>query len=314
MGGIVKEVISFFRRSDFVEVIFLYLSEHYELLLIAAAIIFIMVLSLWVILERLRKKGWVALIPLYRFVVLFKAIGLRTWCAVLMLIPGVNISMRIVFYIALAKRFNRNYFFVPLLVILPLVFLPIVAFGEGQHIYVKRERKLKKIDSKHVRDREHYNVERPLPKERYVAYEDVGEAKEDVMSMAELRKERAQAQVKKITTKVQSESTKSIVERKTVAVKKMMPEMKQGPIGEKYSNAEARYERLLKEQEARQKRREQAKKKMVSNTHAPVDRPMLGVPNAHLTANDVRASVNTTKKIEAKPEPRPSARRTRIDF
>ena len=201
----------------------------------------------------------------------------------------------------------------PLLVLLPLIFLPIVAFGEGQHIYTNKKRKNEKHDET-KRQKIRAKAEQPLLEEQFIAYEKFEEeAEENVLSMAELKVERAYAQIKKTDARIQNRPMRNMGEKKVVPAKDMMPEMKQGPISRNYHNTEARadrYEKLLKEQEERQRRRE-LKKKLPSSM---AKKHTSNTPNTHLTSSDVRVIVSTTKKAQTKHETRPSERRTRIDF
>ncbi len=144
MGETIREVISFLKNEDIIDYVYTLFKEKPELLIVAVAVVYIMVLSLWTMLERLRKRGAVALVPVYRFAKLFSGVGLNSWLSVLFLIPGVNFVMRAVFYTHVARKFHRSYFLVPFLVLLPIVFLPIVAFGDGRCNHTR----LKKIKEK----------------------------------------------------------------------------------------------------------------------------------------------------------------------
>lgn len=137
MKEFIQDFISHLKWDEIVDFCDTVIHERYELLLIAAAIVFIMVVCLSTILERLHERGIVALVPIYRFTVLFSRVGLSPALSLLMLIPGVNIIMRVVFYIFLARKFDRSYVWVPFLVLVPIAALPIVAFGEGHCIRVK---------------------------------------------------------------------------------------------------------------------------------------------------------------------------------
>ena len=110
----------------------LYIKESPEIQLVIASLLFIIIVSLWTLYERLEINGWKSLIPVYRWVVLFKALGMKPWLSLFMLIPGINIIMIVVVYINIARVFKRSYFIVPFLFICPLIFIPIVAFGNGK--------------------------------------------------------------------------------------------------------------------------------------------------------------------------------------
>jgi len=105
-------------------------SLEIKIIIIAAAIIGIV--SIWTIYERIDERGWKSLIPFYRWVVLFSGVGLSPWLSLLMVLPGINLVVSVVLYIYMARVFRRSYFFVLGLVLLPFIFIPIIAFGEGR--------------------------------------------------------------------------------------------------------------------------------------------------------------------------------------
>lgn len=146
MGDLIEKVTDFFKNEDLIDFVYTFFKERPELLIVVVAVVFIFVLSLWTMLERVQKRGVIALVPVYRFAALFKGVGLNPWLSILMIIPGVNFIMRIIFYVRVAKTFRRTYFMVPFLVVLPLLFLPIVAFGDGRcsHVRLPKVKKVKK--------------------------------------------------------------------------------------------------------------------------------------------------------------------------
>ena len=260
MGGLITDIRIFLSSDDWFGTVILYLTEHYELILVIVAMIFIFVLCLSVILGRLRKSGAIALVPVYRFVVLFKAIGISPWLVILMLIPGVNVIMRMVFYAFLTQKFNRNIFFVPALTVLPIVFLPILAFGEGKYFYVgggekagaatimkekpKKRREIKKSLKEKVQ-----KINRSM--ERAAKEEPAVEPEPEVLSVAEVFEQRAIAKTEKaqpIEPKlVEKPSQSHVVKRASTGV--AMPMMRQGEMAQKYYEEEkTRRERLLKAQ------------------------------------------------------------------
>jgi len=117
--------------SDWLDSILTYLSDHYELLIIFAAVVFIIALSIWTIYERLEIRGWKAFIPIYRHYVIFRAVGIHPAVSFLMLIPLLNIPIFVFFLIYLLRAYNRSYFFLIGLAMLPVIFICVLAFGEG---------------------------------------------------------------------------------------------------------------------------------------------------------------------------------------
>lgn len=123
---ILDEVITFCREAP-------------ELLLIGGSILFIFIISLWTILERLGEKGWKSLIPIYRFAILFNLLHCRPWLAILLIVPFVNLPIYILLCLRLARSFCRSKAFAVALIVLPLVFLPALAFGKERKPRVSQE-------------------------------------------------------------------------------------------------------------------------------------------------------------------------------
>ena len=331
MEEIINEVVDFFRKDDWLESVFLYIGEHYELIVTIVAVLFIFVLSLSAILERLQKKGWVALVPIYRFVVIFKAIGISPACVLLMLIPGVNLIMRVIFYVKLARKFNRNYGFVPFLVLLPLIFLPIVAFGDGKYIYIDRAKLKSEKKKQEIAEKSALRAKAAAKKQRVKApsvaeiqaEDDFESELAEVLSIAEVRENRAQARVEKAEARMRETISSQRAEsmpRKPVQTKDMMPTMKQGPMSQqariRRDNVESEYERLLRQQEEAQRRRMQRQRQTATPTSPAVKRPVANRPVAARSVAAKRPTMDIrVRKPVQKPQPaKPTARKIKIDF
>ena len=230
-----------------------------------------------------------------------------------MLIPGVNLIMRLVFYVALVRKFNRNYFFVFLLVVLPLIFLPVVAFGDGHYIYVKKVKRPKEKKVKVARptlkakgtaapavSSVEQTEKKQISREKVpqVQHEDTSRA----LSMAEIRQKKAKAHIDRLNAKIKAapkpQSSHSQVDeiKQSTKVKTMMPEMGMGPrsrdINEqvkKARGAQNEYERLLREQEAKQRRRQQ-----MSQAQRPVTSPTV----KKAAANKAKTAVKRSSDIK----------------
>lgn len=120
----------------------LYVFDSREIRVIIGSVLLISLVSTWTIYRRLGIQGWKCLIPIYRWVVLFRGIGINAWLAILMLIPGVNLIMRLVVYFYMARTFRRSYAIVLGLVLLPLIYVPVVAFGNGKCQHFRKARSI----------------------------------------------------------------------------------------------------------------------------------------------------------------------------
>ncbi len=105
--------------------------------LIYLAIIILVVAAQWKIFEKAGKPGWAAIIPIYNTIVLLEIINRPIWWIVLFLIPLVNLIFLLVFLVIsgldLAKYFGKDTGFAVGLILLPVVFYPILGFGDAQY-------------------------------------------------------------------------------------------------------------------------------------------------------------------------------------
>ena len=104
------------------------------LLYVFSAIGIFLIVCQWKVYEKAGKPGWASLIPIYNIVVLLEIVRKPIWWLVLMLIPVVNVVIAILIMIELAKVFGKDGGFTVGLILLPIVFYPILAFGDAQYI------------------------------------------------------------------------------------------------------------------------------------------------------------------------------------
>ena len=93
---------------------------------------------MWKIFSKAKRTGALALIPIYNQYVLFEIAGLKGWYVFLSFIPLVGAIIMLVFtikcYIALSKSFGKEPGFAAGLILLPVVFFPLLAFGNNEYI------------------------------------------------------------------------------------------------------------------------------------------------------------------------------------
>ncbi len=83
----------------------------------------------WVIFSKAGKPGWAAIIPIYNAIVFLDIAGKPWWWLILLLIPCVNIIIAIIAVHGLSRNFGQGALFTIGLLILPIIFLPLLAFG-----------------------------------------------------------------------------------------------------------------------------------------------------------------------------------------
>lgn len=97
------------------------------------AVVAFYVIALWKIYKKANKPGWNCLIPFYNFYVLLEIVGKPGLWLMLMFIPLVNIVIAIIITIKLAKVFGKNGWFAAGLIFLPLIFYPLLGFGNAEY-------------------------------------------------------------------------------------------------------------------------------------------------------------------------------------
>ena len=101
-----------------------------------AVFVFFMVLSIaemWCIFRKAGWPGWTCLIPLYNAYVMVRIAGKPGWWLLLMMVPFVNFVIVLILPFALAERFGRGAGFGLGLLVFPILFYPILAFGSSEY-------------------------------------------------------------------------------------------------------------------------------------------------------------------------------------
>lgn len=89
--------------------------------------------TMWQIFKKAGKPGWASLVPVYNTVILLEIVGKPLWWIFLMFIPFVNFVIAIIIYLDLAKAFGKGTDFGLLLIFLPIIALPMLAFSKDTH-------------------------------------------------------------------------------------------------------------------------------------------------------------------------------------
>ncbi len=96
----------------------------------------LMIVCTWLIFKKANKPGWASIVPFYNTWLMFELGGKPGWWSLLLLIPFVNIVGTVLYIIALielSKRFGKPGAFVLLLIFLPIVGYPILAFDKSTY-------------------------------------------------------------------------------------------------------------------------------------------------------------------------------------
>ncbi len=110
------------------------------ILFVYFAIIFFQIAAVWIMYNKADMPGWACLVPIYNFYILMKIAGRPGWWLLLLFIPLVDIVVYIIINLDIANNFGKGLAFGIGLIFLPVIFIPILAFGDARYGYGKWER------------------------------------------------------------------------------------------------------------------------------------------------------------------------------
>lgn len=100
---------------------------------ILLAIIIITFISLAKIFKKANRSGISAWIPIYNIFILLEITNKPKWYLLLMFIPIINLIIYVNIYFSLARTFRKSTLFTIGMLILPFIFLPILAFSDNEY-------------------------------------------------------------------------------------------------------------------------------------------------------------------------------------
>ena len=120
--------------TSVLKVIFGFISAY---IIFFVALSAFMVICWWKIFKKAGKEGWEAIIPIYTNIVALQITNNPMWLIVVFLVPGLNAIglplYSILVAINLSKAFNKEGTFALLLIFVPIVGYPILAFGKDKY-------------------------------------------------------------------------------------------------------------------------------------------------------------------------------------
>lgn len=100
-------------------------------MILCLAISIFAIVCMWKIFAKANHPGWASIIPLYNMYTLFDIAWGNGLLFLLLCIPFVNFVVGIIVYVKLAAAFGKSGGFAVGLIFLPIIFLPILAFGNS---------------------------------------------------------------------------------------------------------------------------------------------------------------------------------------
>ena len=97
------------------------------------AIIFL-IIATWIIYKKAGEKGWACIIPIYNLIVLFRIVKMDWWhILIFIFVPFAAIVYGILLDFKLAKVFGKGVGFGFLLLLIPIIGYPVLAFGSAKY-------------------------------------------------------------------------------------------------------------------------------------------------------------------------------------
>lgn len=104
-------------------------------IIISLIIQILIIVSYWKIYQKADEKGWKSIVPFYSTYTEFRLFyGGNPWKFLLLLVPIANIVVMIKLPIRTAKSFGKSSLYGLGLLVFPVIFLPILAFGSAEYI------------------------------------------------------------------------------------------------------------------------------------------------------------------------------------
>ena len=104
-----------------------------SVLLIFLAVCLLVIAGYWMVFQKAGQAGWKSLIPFYNMYVLMQICGKPGWWMFLLIIPLVGVVVLLFAMLSLAKKFGRGELFGVGLLLLPMIFFPLLAFGGSEY-------------------------------------------------------------------------------------------------------------------------------------------------------------------------------------
>lgn len=102
--------------------------------ILCLALVLLIIVSLWKIFVKAGKPGWAAIIPIYNIIVWLEIVGKPVWWIILLLIPLVNFFVLLYLNHLTSKAFGKDVVMTLLLIFLPFIGFPMLAFGPAQYV------------------------------------------------------------------------------------------------------------------------------------------------------------------------------------
>ena len=107
-------------------------------IMFAAIFGLLMLISTWVVINKAGKPGWACIIPIYNVILMLEIVNRPLWWLILCLFPLTTPIISIILTFDIAKAYGKDIGYGFGLLFLPIIFMPILAFGDAQYTGIER--------------------------------------------------------------------------------------------------------------------------------------------------------------------------------
>jgi hypothetical protein len=104
------------------------------MMILSLGIGILMIVCQWKVFVKAGQPGWACIVPIYNIIVLLQVAKKPEWWVILFIVPFVNLVIGIMVLVALAEQFGQGAGFAIGMLLLPVIFWPILAFGDSRYI------------------------------------------------------------------------------------------------------------------------------------------------------------------------------------
>ena len=103
-------------------------------MVLSLALMVFSIVCMWKLYAKAGQPGWASIVPFYNLYIYFKMTMRSGWMFLLLLIPLVNVVISLMVVFRLAKVFGKGVGYGFGILFLPIIFLPMLAFGSARYV------------------------------------------------------------------------------------------------------------------------------------------------------------------------------------
>lgn len=86
----------------------------------------------WFLFKKMGREGWESLVPIYNKIIEIETLDMPSYMVILLFIPPLTLLVNVLISINVGRKFDKDTGFIVGLILLPIIFYPILVFGNSQ--------------------------------------------------------------------------------------------------------------------------------------------------------------------------------------